>query len=80
MFTCCLLSPQASKVEVDVALLGSYVMFIEEQCSADDLHDAVEVSHTPFSSYSHQLQQLLVVNVHPKILIAYLLLVEDNIM
>ena len=42
-----LLSPQASRVEVDVTLLGSYVMFIEEQCSADDLQDVVEVSHAP---------------------------------
>ena len=43
----CLLSPQASRVEVDIALLGSYVMFIEEQCPTDHLQDVVEVSHAP---------------------------------
>ena len=42
----CLSSPQASRVEVDVTLLGSYVVFIEEQCSTGDLQDVVEVSHT----------------------------------
>ena len=45
MNTFCVLSPQASKVEVDIGLLGSYLMFIEEQCSADDLQEVVEVSH-----------------------------------
>ena len=31
-------------MEVDITLLGSYIMFIEEQCAADDLQDVVEVS------------------------------------
>ena len=43
----CLSSPQASRVEVDITLLGSYVVFIEEQCSAGDLQDVIEVNHTP---------------------------------
>ena len=34
-------------MEVDVALLGSYIMFIEEQCPTDHLQDVIEVSHTP---------------------------------
>lgn len=45
----CFLSPQASRVEVDITLLGSYMIFIEEQCSTGDLQDLVEVSHTPFN-------------------------------
>lgn len=35
-----------------MVLLGSYVKFIDDQCSADDLQEVVEVSHTPLTKAS----------------------------